>query len=411
MSADSNESDPDSSEAGRSATPVIGYCTNVHAGMSLKEIRGNLDTYACDVHRRLGTTDTLPIGLWLPAEAARDLQDANERSAFCDWLRDRHLHVFTINGFPYGHFHRGRVKHDVYRPHWADPRRLEYTLHLAAILADLHEAGAEVGISTLPIGWPADLGDGDMERAADNLLHAVDRLSRLAERTGVVVHIDLEPEPGCVLDRSSDVVAFFDQRLFKAAVDRERVARHLRVCHDVCHAAVMFEDQHDVMNRYREAGVRVGKVQLSSAIRVDLRQRSDVERTEAVASLKPFSEDRYLHQTVVESDGSHVFHEDLPLALEAFGRTDRAGDEWRVHYHLPLFLDRVGPLRTTQGDVLACLDAIGPGDGVSAFEVETYTWSVLPGSMRDVGLAEGIARELDWAASRVAERLRQPGGR
>ena len=73
---------------------------------------------------------------------------------------------------------------------------------------------------------------------------------------------------------------------------------------------------------------------------------------------------------------------------------------------MPLYADRIGQggvLGTTQADVVSCLAAIRPEDGITDFEAETYAWGALPIEHRTTSLAEGIALELRWAAARMDE--------
>ena len=119
-----------------------------------------------------------------------------------------------------------------------------------------------------------------------------------------------------------------------------------------------------------------------------------------LAALREMAEPRYLHQTVVQPAGAErVAFDDLDAALA--GRVPRAGDVWRVHFHVPIFLERIGPLDPTQSDIDACLRSLPPGD-MPCIEVETYAWEVLPPALRPADLADGIARELLWLESRLS---------
>jgi len=350
------------------------------------------------------------VGLWLPAPAARALREGDAAARFGDWLRERGLDVFTINGFPYDDFHLPKVKHRVYQPTWADPDRLQYTRDLMHLLAEWRPGGGEGSISTLPLGWRADFQSPDAVAAASAaLLAAVETAAEIEDATGRLIHLDLEPEPGCALERSTDVTAFFERDLLPAA-NPERLRRHLRVCHDVCHAAVMFEPQAEVVARYDEIGVLIGKVQISSAVRVRFDGLDADDRRAAAGQLAAFGEERYLHQTMVRhapgagavggvGGAGDVFYEDLPQALAAAGEGEGVPTgEWRIHYHVPIHLEGFGRLETTRDEIERCVEILRDRPEVRHYEVETYAWEVLPADLRAADLAEGIAREITWFA-------------
>ena len=382
---------------------TLGYCTNVHAGTTLAEIQSNLERFAVPIKQQVSPDRPLGVGLWFSADAAREALATGAAPVLKDWLQERGLRPYTLNGFPHGDFHQPVVKDAVYQPHWADPRRDAYTRDLITLLAQLLPEGAEGSISTLPLGWPAHVG-GALDRdpdfapaAAKHLTGLVHHLARTELDTGHLIHLDLEPEPGCLLQTSTDVVDFF-QRYLLGTADDLSVRAYLRVCHDVCHSAVMFEPQAQALRTYRDAGLSIGKVQLSSAIAVDFDTLSPDDAAAARAQLQAFAEPRYLHQTSIRhGDGTTAFYTDLPDALTAHPVPK---GEWRVHYHVPLHRETMGvqnTLSTTRDQVPALLAALTPADEVNHFEIETYTWGVMPdGTGADDALAAGIAAELDW---------------
>lgn len=376
----------------------VGYCTNVHGGASWQEVRDNLERYALAVKSQVCPSEHLGVGLWLSARSARDIIEQQDVARFADWLDDHGLTAYTFNGFPHGDFHEAVVKHNVYRPSWCAAERARYTLDLAEILSRLLPEGGEGSISTLPLGWRADLPNpADLARAAQNLLGVVDELERRELDTGKLLHLNLEPEPGCSLDTADDVCRFFREHLLSSG-NEDRVRRYLRICHDVCHAAVMFEDQNKVLEQYRSAGILVGKVQISSALSVRFDLLNQADRKRATAQLRAFGEERYLHQTVVRNaDGTQSFYEDLPVALDSpCGADHDATGEWRVHFHVPVFSAGFGLLGTTQADIIECLRTLRRNHDVRHYEVETYAWNVLPDELRATDLATGIASELIW---------------
>jgi hypothetical protein len=375
----------------------IGYCTNVHAGADLAQTRANLERYAVAVKRQVSPGEQMGVGLWLSAAAAKALHADGQAREFGDWLRGVGLVPFTFNGFPYGDFHQEVVKHDVYVPTWADERRLIYTLDLIAIQDAILPAGMEGSISTLPIAWGQPAPSDDILREAGrNLARIASHLARLESDTGRFICLCLEPEPGCVMQRKGDFLWFFQNYLWPHGKE-DILRRYLRICHDVCHSVVMFEDQADVLQTYYGAGIGVGKVQLSSAVCVDFAALEERDRIHAIDQLAGFAEDRYLHQTVTREPGKKSdFHQDLPALLRTIVDPRRLKGEWRVHFHVPVYLEKFGQLSSSQRDIISCLAACKKYSDVNHFEVETYAWSVLPKELQHSQLADGIAEEMKW---------------
>jgi len=380
--------------------PHIGYCTNVHAGTNMATIRAKLQEFAAPIAANLAdSTAKLGVGLWLPFSAATELSIGSGAADFGKWLADRRLNPFTMNGFPFDNFHLPVVKHRVYLPTWGDSRRLDYTRLLARILAVLQsfqpeDSATSVGsISTLPIGWPSDDDEQEFERAGANLRVLVNELQQIKRDTGRQITVAIEPEPGCLLDRCEDVLDFFAAHLPDA-----NHRRYISVCHDICHSAVMFEEQAETLQRYRVAGITVGKVQVSSAIDVPLFEMQSTERAVATEQLRQFAEDRYLHQTgCLGHDGTFRLVEDLPEWLTS----DEGADDkhLRIHFHVPIFLERFGQLRTTRSDISECIAAMQSTNAptfTGHWEVETYAWTVMPQELRTAGLGTDIAHELKW---------------
>ena len=128
------------------------YCSNIHAGESWAEVRHAIGAALPAVRRHLEHAGPLAIGLRLSARAAEELDQPPALAEFRAFMRDGDYYVPTINGFPFGAFHRERVKENVYLPDWRDRRRVEYTNRLASLLATLlRDRGlAEGSVSTVP---------------------------------------------------------------------------------------------------------------------------------------------------------------------------------------------------------------------------------------------------------------------
>lgn len=365
------------------------YCSNIHAGESWTDVRAALSSVLPQVRAHLDVSGPLAIGLRLSAAAGETLTHPSALEEFQEFLSANRHYVFTINGFPYGAFHGQRVKEQVYLPDWRDPRRVAYTNQLASILAALMPEDLPSGsVSTVPGAFKAHLtGPADVEAVARGIREHARFLRALRDRTGRVVRLALEPEPACLLETVAETCDFFDRYL-----DDRAVREHVGVCVDTCHMAVEYEDPADVMSRLADANITIAKVQISSAL--------DVSGREAIDALSAFAEDTYLHQVVTRATQELSRFADLPDALAHAGARSR--DEWRVHFHVPLFLERLGVLRTTQPFVEAFLRTLRDTPLCDQLEVETYTWDVLPEEHRRVDVATAIARELAWVRAQLA---------
>lgn len=379
-----------------------GYCTNVHAGRTLDETIANLRQHAAGVRAQVAPTGTMGVGLWLSNSAAVQMLDEQRVQEFADFLAAHGLTPYTLNGFPYGDFHSDTVRHDVYLPNWGQRARTDYTLRLIEILDRLLPEGVEGSISTVPIAWgQPPLGEESFAAAADQLAEVAAALEQREHATGRLIYLCIEPEPGCALQRSRDIVQFFEHYLL--AHDDDRIRRYLRVCHDICHAAVMFEPQREVLQQYRSAGILVGKLQVSSAVELDLDQLDAGAREQALSQLAQFAEHRYLHQTVVRTSAGEQFFEDLPAALASITNRLEAQGRWHVHFHVPIYLKRFGAIDTSQQDIVECLALAAEIPELRHLEVETYAWNVLPAALQHRQLADGIAAEMRWLELQLAQ--------
>lgn len=391
----------------------ISYCSNVHAGANLDETRLNLAKFAVSVKQQFSPNQPMGVGLWLSNEAASQLvANSADRDAFGEFLASEGLEASTFNGFPFGNFHQRIVKHAVYHPTWFDVDRLQYTRKLVALIQQFNRVGPW-SISTLPIAWgnPSPKA-AEIEAAAMHLRDLAGELAIIRAETGSEIYICIEPEPGCYLQTAPDIVHFFESALLEPTAVREGnvseadIRQHIRVCHDVCHSVVMCESQETALATYHRAGVLVGKAQISSAVWVDFDALDPHDRVEAVSQLSAFAEDRYLHQTTVEVRGQAPrFFEDLPIALEALDSPQSAVGIWRIHFHVPVYLESFGHLRASREAIQEFLDVCRQYSAVSHFEVETYAWNVLPPELQKENLADGIAAELQWFQQEAALRL------
>lgn len=382
------------------------YCLNVHPGETWVENLEVIGTRTLEVHSLVAPPGVpFGLGLRLSNRASLTLSSPDCLKDFKNFLEEHQLYVFTVNGFPYGEFHGTSIKEKVYAPDWQTPQRLAYTVRLADILAGLLPEGICGSISTVPCAykdWIRD--DRGREKIIGHLMGCVSHLAKIAESTGKEIHIGLEPEPDCHLETTEEVVAFFHEDLSRFGAEylaghdgcskstaESKLRRHLGICFDTCHMAVQFEDLPKSLSLLRRNGIRISKIHLTAALRV-------IPDPKTRDRLRSFCDPVYLHQVKAKRDQGTIYsYPDLQEALDSADRHKEKDSEWRIHFHVPLYFEGQGGIRSTADELSAEVIKEAVKGGCEHFEMETYTFNVLPQEMRSRGLVQSIVAEYDWA--------------
>ncbi len=375
----------------------LAYCTNIHRGETWLETLDSLKTHALAVREKVCPRAPFAIGLRLSNQAAVELSERKTLLKFQKWLDKNDCYIFTINGFPFGRFHGARVKEKVYLPDWTSPERLAYTNLLFDLLAQLLPAGIEGSVSTVPGSFKEFIKTSAQKKSIrENLWRCVEHISHLNEKSKKKLHLGLEPEPLCLLENSAETISFFE-RLRAEHKNDSRLDEFLGVNYDCCHFAVEFEEPQNAIAALREAGIKISKIHLSSALKTK-------PTPEARAALKKFADDVYLHQVIArDQNGKLKFFRDLPDALAA--KNSQLSKEWRIHFHVPLHAPAAPPFENTNDHLLGVLDLLAENPKLcSHLEMETYTWEVLPPELKSRSVVDQLAAEYDWALARLKVR-------
>lgn len=393
------------------------YCTNIHPGEDWSQVFANLVQYIPSLKKKLSPNKPFGIGLRLADAASRELLQGNNLSKFKSWLNEHDLYVFTLNGFPYGGFHLQVVKDKVYAPDWSKKERLDYTLRLAQILAELLPEEMEGSISTVPLSYkPWFEGDRVLEdkvtsSATIHIAQVVAQMVQIRSATDKVLHLNLEPEPDALLENADEVIQYFQKYLLPIGgkylaknlgisqpAAEILLLEHVRVCYDTCHFAVEYEDPASVFQRFKTAGIQIGKIQISAALKAKIPQEKS-KKLLLKDRLQPFAESTYLHQVIARHpDGKLQHYQDLGTALSLLEESTAL--EWRTHFHVPLFIDDYQLLQSTQDDIVRVFELLQNNQICNHLEIETYTWEVLPPEMK-VDIAASIQREYEWVLSKL----------
>jgi len=378
----------------------LAYSTNVHRGETWAESLRALDQHTLRVKQAVSPNAPYGIGLRLSDAASRELSTPAVLLGFQEWLEQHDCYVFTINGFPYGDFHGTRVKENVYRPDWTSEERVAYTNRLFDLLAVLLPREGEGSVSTAPGSFKGFIRSVDQERQIrSNLWRCVEHIAALSEEHDLDLHLGLEPEPLGWLEDTRETVAFFEQMHDEHPKD-SRLSRHLGVNYDTCHFAVEFEDAFTSLKRFQQANVRLSKIHLSNALRLQ-------PSPEARESLKRFADNVYLHQVIARDAGGRLQRfRDLEDALNPQSAIrNPQSEEWRVHFHIPLHSQPIEGLADTRDHIAGTLDWLAADPAACKhLEMETYTWEVLPEPMRARCVEDQLIAEYQWTIGELQKR-------
>lgn len=398
-------------------TGHLTYCTNIHAGKNWTEDFDNLKENFPAIKQNVSPDQPLGLGLRLSNAASIQLSTPHYLLELKQWLQQNEAYVFTMNGFPYGDFHHAIVKENVHSPDWTTQERKDYTIRLFHILKSLVPEGMDGGISTSPLSyrhWFKTSSDFEAAKqtATLNIIEVAKALIEISKENNQVLHLDIEPEPDGILETGREFIDWFENDLLISGIpviadqfgcsENEAeilLKKHVCLCYDVCHFAVGYENHQGILTELEQKSIRVGKIQISAALKANLTGTIE-DKTLIKTNFATFNESTYLHQVVaLKKDGSLIRYTDLPPALEA--RNDENVLEWRSHFHVPISIQKIGLLQSTQTDITEVLQLQKAKPFTNHLEVETYTWEVLPEQIKSP-IAQSISTELNWVINSLA---------
>lgn len=379
----------------------LGYCTNIHRGETWEETWRGLRENTLRVKDRVCGGRPYGIGLRLSEQAARELSAPGKIDEFKAWLDANGCYVFTINGFPYGSFHGTRVKEQVFKPDWSTRERLDYTKLLFDILAQLLPPGVSGSVSTLPGSHKTfGVGADELQAIFTNLRLCREHIEKVAGKSGHDLHLGLEPEPLGLFETSGETLKFFGLYLDRNPQDAD-FFKFVGLNYDTCHLAIEFEDAKTALDRITGAGIRLSKLHFSSALKLKPTQ-------ENVAKLQAFDEPVYFHQVIASYGSEEPLRrfKDLPDALDfAQANPGQLGEEWRVHFHIPIHAQPGGGFDSTRDHLFGAMDWLAANpEKCRHIEMETYTWEVLPQEMRSGDVVDQLVKEYEWTLAELGGR-------
>ena len=387
------------------------YSTLVHPGDNWEQMWASLNTYLPQVKARFAGNKRFGVSLRLSADSAHTLANSKpERDKLKKFLGDHDMYLYTVNAFPYGAFKGTVVKEQVYEPDWRSEERTRFTMNVANVLADVCSADIAPSIQSAPLGFkPRVTGHAVVASYTEHVMRVVAHLVALEVRTGRTVTLALEPEPYCFLETTDETVDYFTHHLYSGAAAETlsqlahipiseahaALRRHLCVVFDICHQAVEYENIAENLQKLVDAGIPIFKLQEAAALHMPQVTQPIVD------TLKRYSKTIYLTQTVEKKNGKLTRFLNLEDAFAALEK-DPGPREWRTHFHVPVFLDDLGPFRTTRFAIEEALRFHKQKPLSRQLEIETYTWDVLPENLKTGDIVDYVCRELEWVRGQLS---------
>src|SRR5690606_23502335 len=113
-------------------------------------------------------------------------------------------------------------------------------------------------------------------KATENMLRVLLHLIEIKNKSGLVLHLDIEPEPDGILESGQEFIdwylnillplgkSFLIEKLNISAESAEKhIKEHIQLCYDVCHFALGYEKHADIVESLNKEGIKVGKIQIS----------------------------------------------------------------------------------------------------------------------------------------------------
>ena len=175
-------------------------------------------------------------------------------------------------------------------------------------------------------------------------------------------------------------------------VNTEIIYKHIGINYDTCHFALQYEDASTALKALTDAGLRISKVHLSSALEIDLTEPNSLDQ------IKQFDEPTYLHQVMInDGSGNIARFKDIDEALNHKSQiANLKSAKARIHFHIPLHAEPKAPFSSTIQHTIDTLHYLQQNpDTCAHLETETYTWGVLPDELQ-APIEDQLTQEHLW---------------
>jgi hypothetical protein len=377
----------------------LSYCTNIHFGESWEEVFYILKFHSRKLRNAFLKMDQFGIGLRLSNSSIINLSKSSFFFDFLFWLKINNFYIKSVNGFPYSFFGSNYIKDNVYLPDWSNFKRYIYSRRIIILFSNFLNKNNFGGISTLPLSYKYFFCNYSYNnlyiKSIKYLYSLLILLNDIYVNNKIFIHLDIEPEPDCVVSNTLDYINFFKKWLLDRIIlyflkkkIHMFILNYFRICFDICHSSVEFESICQSFNSIFLFNIKFGKFQISSSLKIDKMNFYN----SYVFSYLP--ETPYIHQVYGKTFYDNIItYKDISLAHILLYKKKIV--EYRIHYHVPIFFDKYEIFESTQQYIIEFFKLLKKRNAFYIFEIETYTFDILPCYLK-LNILYSLKREYDW---------------
>lgn len=382
------------------------YCLNAFKAKDLQETICNIKKYIEIIKIKKKNC----IGLCLSNKIAKEILTNNNIDNIKKLIIEKNIYIPIINGFVYKNFHKEQIKENIYYPEWTSNKRLNFTKKLIKILKEISPKNLTSSITTSPISYKPWIKQKNktyiLYKSIINLQQIIKILIDTKKKTGKTIHIDIEPEPTCLIENSKETIQFFKNWLipicknnFKKKIFNKNkieniIKKHIRICYDTCHFSINFENNKTTLNLFEKEKIKIGRIQISSALKIIQSKKKNLKNFKSEINKLNYSP--FLHQTTKKYENKKIQFKDIKYCLENINKNSKA--EWRIHCHIPIYLKKYKIFNTTSHETKSIIKYLSKKKITNHIEIETYTYDAI---LQSSNKAKSIKKEYIWVVENL----------
>lgn len=381
----------------------ITYCSNIFKNNKLIDLIKNLKEY------KKKNKEQKNISICLSNNILKEIKKNNNIKKIYTWIKINKLNIKLINGFVYKQFHTKKIKEFIYYPDWTKIERYNFTKNILYFIQKINKF-KNFGVTTLPISYEAWIKKEkkyNLKKSINNLFKILEIIIKIKKYKKRNIHLDIEPEPFCSIEKCNDFIIFFNTWLIplikknfklKYKIKEKKyikyIRKHINICYDACHSAVMFENQKKNLDLIKKEKIKIGRIQISSAIKIKFIEKNKI-------NLDFLKKSSFLHQSIIKLKNNKIIKKKDFFELKNI--KDLIIKEIRIHCHIPIYEKKISKnIYTTQNELILLIKNMIKNKDIKNLEIETYTYDTMYKKSCKI---ESIKKEYNWLIANLKKNI------